>query len=144
MLYIFIKIVHLFCACVLIGYLVYDVFVFGAFRKGRSEGEFIALKREILAPSVVILGASFVLLLSSGAILGSFYMGGDLGFWQNATQRLLWLKIASVALLFIITPVSFYFRLVLKKPDPFRRFYHHIALILCLIAFFIANLLFAF
>ena len=81
-------------------------------------------------------------MLLSGAVLASFYMGGGLGFWQNAVQKMLWLKIAVIALLFVFTPISFYYILVLKKPDPFRRYYHHLALFICLAALIIAKLLF--
>lgn len=143
MLYFIARIIHIFCACVVIGYLVYDVFVFSAFKKSRTDAEFTALKREILKPSVVVLGIGFVLLLASGVFLGSFYMGGELGFWQNPTQKMLWLKIATIALLFVFTPISFYYLFVLKKPDLFRKFYHHIALIICIAAFLIANLTFS-
>lgn len=142
MFYVALKIIHHFCACVVIGYLIYDVFIFSAFRKSRSDADFTALKREILKPSALILGVSFAALILSGALLASFYLGGDLGFFQNTMQKLLWLKIAVIALLFVLTPISFYFLLRLKKPDPFRRFYHHIALVICVVAFLIANLFF--
>lgn len=59
MFYPIIKSIHLLCAC--IGYLVYDVFVFKLLKKGRSEAEFIKLKRELLKASALILGASFLL-----------------------------------------------------------------------------------
>ena len=142
MLYLITKILHLLCVCVVLGYLVYDVCVFSFFKKTRSEAEFTALKRELLKPSIALFAPAFLLMLLSGAVLASFYMGGELGFWQNAVQKMLWLKIAVIALLFVFTPISFYYILVLKKPDPFRRYYHHLALFICLVALIIAKLLF--
>ena len=144
MLYLTAQTLHLLCACIVIGYLVYDVFVFSFFKKGRSEAEFTSLKRELLKPSVLLFAPAFLLLLASGAFLASFYMGGELGFWQNATQKMLWLKLAVIASLFVFTPISFWYLLVLKKPDPFRRYYHHLALVICLGALIIAKLLFIF
>lgn len=143
MFYPIIKSIHLLCAC--IGYLVYDVFVFKLLKKGRSEVEFIKLKRELLKASALILGASFLLLLVSGGILASFYLNAESLTWenfflQNHIQKMIWLKIALVALLLLCTLFSFYFILALKKPDPFRRFYHHIALVICLLALIVAKI----
>lgn len=145
MFYPIIKSIHLLCACIVIGYLVYDVFVFKLLKKGRSEAEFIKLKRELLKASALILGASFLLLLVSGGILASFYLNAESLTWenfflQNHIQKMIWLKIALVALLLLCTLFSFYFILVLKKPDPFRRFYHHIALVICLLALIVAKI----
>ena len=148
MLYTAIVTTHLFCACVVIGYLVYDIFIFSAFKKKRSEAEFTRLKRELLKPSVIVLGAGFALLIASGASLASFYADENFFSLQNLArqtqiQQMIWLKIALVVLLVLFTLVSFFFILVLKKPDPFRRFYHHIALVICLAALLVAKLFFA-
>lgn len=111
MFYPIIKSIHLLCAC--IGYLVYDVFVFKLLKKGRSEVEFIKLKRELLKASALILGASFLLLLVSGGILASFYLNAESLTWenfflQNHIQKMIWLKIALVALLLLCTLFLFY------------------------------------
>lgn len=145
MFYPIVKSIHLLCACIVIGYLVYDVFVFSLLKKGRSESEFIALKRELLKASALILGLSFLLLLVSGGILASFYLSVQSLTWenfflQNHIQKMIWLKICLVALLFLCTLFSFYFILVLKKPDPFRRFYHHLALVICILALIVAKI----
>lgn len=148
MLYTAVQTLHLFCACVVVGYLVYDIFVFSAFKKNRSEAEFTQLKRELLKPSVIVLGAGFAGLITSGVILASLYT--DENFFslrefaqQSQIQQMIWLKITLVALLVICTFISFFFILVLKKPDPFRRYYHHIALVICLAALLVAKLFFA-
>ena len=148
MLYLTAQTLHLLCACIVIGYLVYDVFVFSFFKKGRSEAEFTSLKRELLKPSVLLFAPAFLLLLASGAFLASFHT--DENFFslhefalQAQIQQMIWLKIALVALLVICTLASFFFILVLKKPDPFRRFYHHIALVICLAALLVAKMFFA-
>lgn len=145
MFYLIVKSIHLLCACIVIGYLVYDVFVFSLLKKGRSEAEFIKLKRELLRASALILGASFLFLLLSGGILASFYLNIEALTWenfflQNHIQKMIWLKIALVLLLLLCTLFSFYFILVLKKPDPFRRFYHHLALVICLFALIVAKI----
>lgn len=148
MLYTATQITHLFCACVIIGYLVYDIFIFSAFKKNRSESEFTKLKRELLKPSALILGTSFLCLIASGAILASFYTDENffclLEFASfNQLQKMIWLKITLIISLIIFTLISFFFILVLKKPDPFRRYYHHLALIICLAALFVAKIFFA-
>lgn len=156
-------IIHIFCACVVVGYLVYDVAVFSAFRKRRNEAEFKALKREILAPSAIVLGVAFAGLLASGFALACFYMDTSGGIWRGflaliksgfagiithftqgdalTFQAKLTLKLLAISLLFVFTPISFFYILVLKKPDPMRRFYHHLALIICLIALILARML---
>ena len=67
---------------------------------------------------------------------------GMIGFWQNEFQKILWLKIALVSLLFVFAPISFYYIFILKKPDPFKHYYHHIALAICLLALILAKILF--
>lgn len=147
MLYTSIQTLHLFCACVVVGYLVYDIFIFSTLKKNRSDIEFTQLKKELLKQSVLVLGLGFLLLLISGAVLASFYIDENFFtlqnfYLQNHIQKMIWLKIALVALLIIFTLISFFFILVLKKPDPFRKYYHHLALVICLGALIVAKLLF--
>ncbi|STQ85182.1 trehalose-6-phosphate synthase [Helicobacter fennelliae] len=138
-MYFIAKTIHILSACVVIGYLVYDVFILSTLKKTRSPQEFRELKLQMLQSSALIMGIGFLLLISSGIYLGSYYLGGDLGFLQNTFQKMLWIKIALVASLFILTPFSLYFVLVLKKPDPFRQHYHHIALVICILAVIVIN-----
>ena len=142
MFYFIIQTIHLFCAAIVVGYLIYDIFVFSAFKKKRNDTDFKELKREILKPSIMLFAPTFLLLLLSGVILANFYLGEDLGFWQNEFQKILWLKIALVSLLFVFDPISFYYIFILKKPDPFKHYYHHIALVICLLALILAKILF--
>lgn len=142
MFYFIIQTIHLFCAAIVVGYLIYDIFVFSAFKKKRNDTDFKELKREILKPSIMLFAPTFLLLLLSGVILANFYLGEDLGFWQNEFQKILWLKIALVSLLFVFAPISFYYIFILKKPDPFKHYYHHIALVICLLALILAKILF--
>lgn len=139
--YLTLKIIHILSACVVIGYLVYDVFIFARLGKTRSKEAFKSLKREILKPSALCMGVGFLLLIGSGAMLGAQYFGGDLGFWQNDFQKLLWLKIALVASLFVLTPFSLYFIIIRKTRDPFREYYHHIALVICVCVVVVAKLM---
>lgn len=140
--YTAINIVHLLSACVVIGYLVYDIAIFSFFKKKRSAEEFTKLKREILKPSAIVLGCSFLTLLISGAILGSFHLGGGSGYFVSFFQKILWIKIAVILSLFVFAGISFFYMFALKKPDPLRKCYHHIALFICLIALVLAKLLY--
>ncbi|TQR31377.1 trehalose-6-phosphate synthase [Campylobacter sp. MIT 99-7217] len=144
MFYVSVKIIHLLCACVVIGYLVYDAFIFSCLKKNRSHEEFISLKRELLKPSVLILALAFFALIITGLMLASFYLGGNLGFWQNNFQKILIVKILVVASLFVFAGISFLYILIFKKPDPFRKFYHFLALVICVLALILAKLLFVF
>lgn len=141
MFYIAINIAHLLSACVVIGYLVYDIAIFSFFKKKRTAEEFTKLKREILKPSAVVLGCSFLILLISGTILGSFYLGEESGYFVSFFQKILWLKIIVILSLFVFVGISFFYMFVLKKPDPLRKCYHHIALFICLITLVLAKLL---
>lgn len=133
-MYFMIKALHILSACVVIGYLVYDVFIFSTFKNNRTQEEFKRLKREILKPSALIMGCGFCLLIISGICLATYHMGGELGLMQTNFQKILWLKIALVSTLFIFTPFSLYFVVILHKKDPFREYYHHIALVICVLA----------
>ncbi len=131
-MYFLIKTLHILSSCVVIGYLVYDIFIFAKFKNNRTQDEFKRLKREILKPSAIVMGCGFCLLIISGIYLSTYYMGGELGFIQTNLQKFLWIKIALVGSLFVLTPFSLYFILILHKKDPFREYYHHLALIICL------------
>ena len=141
-MYEFLKIVHLLCACVVVGYLVYDVFVFSNLAKRRSEEEYKSLKRELLHSSAFVLGVAFLVLIASGIGLGSYYL--SLKAPQSTLEKLLWLKVALVASLFVLTPFSIFYVRVLKKRDIFARYYHHLALVICLAAVLLAKFMFIF
>ena len=64
MFYFIIQTIHLFCAAIVVGYLIYDIFVFSAFKKKRNDTDFKELKREILKPSIMLFAPAFLLLLA--------------------------------------------------------------------------------
>lgn len=138
MLYSVLKIVHVFSACVVIGYLIYDVFIFSILNKKLDSIK--AIKKLLMRRSITMLGGSFLLLIASGALMSKNYFDGKI---DSGIEVMLSLKILCVGLLFLFAPISIIFR-NFKKPDPFKEYYHHIALLLCVCALVLGNLLFVF
>lgn len=140
MLYLAAKITHILSACVVIGYLVYDIFILRGLKKGRSQEDFTCLKRALLPRAAAVSGVGFVLLFASGIWLANFDLGGEWFELQSRFAKLLWLKISIAFSILIFTPFSLFFVLRGKK-DPFRQFYHEIALVICVSVVVIAKIM---
>ena len=127
-MYLFSLITHLVCAIIFIGYVFFDVCIY-PFAKKTING------------SAKVFGTAFLLLLISGAYMAKGYLGGEHGWWQSNFQKLLLAKIAVLLLMCLITFVSVFNVTILKKPDPFGKFSHLMALVLCLIMVILAKLM---
>ena len=69
------------------------------------------------------------------------YFGGENGWLDSPFQILLATKIGVLGLMCLITAISLFFVYKLKKPDPFGKYSHIIALVLCAIIIVLAKVM---
>ena len=138
-MYLFSLITHLVCAIIFIGYVFFDVCIYPFAKKTINPKTLEAVKKAYTKGSAVVFGTALLLLLISGAFMAKDYLGGEHGWWQSDFQKLLLAKIAVLLLMCLVTFISVLNVTILKKPDPFGRFSHHIALVLCLIMVVLAK-----
>ncbi|MDU7071144.1 trehalose-6-phosphate synthase [Campylobacter ureolyticus] len=138
-MYFFALFMHLLCAIFFIGYVFFDVIIYPFSKKSIDEKTYKSVKKAYTKGSGVVFGVIFLLLLISGIWLGSHYVGISKGFFNSNLQIFLSLKILTIIFMCVITFISVYFVAILKKPDPFGKFSHLIALVLCIIIVFFAK-----
>ncbi|WP_297575269.1 trehalose-6-phosphate synthase [uncultured Campylobacter sp.] len=138
-MYLLVLFIHLLSAIFFIGYLFFDVIIYPFAKQKIDEKLYIAVKKAYTKGSGIVFGVIFLVLLASGIWLSSRYIGISKGFFNSKFQIFLSLKILTIIFMCLITFVSVYFVAVLKKPDPFGKFSHQIALILCIIVVFFAK-----
>ena len=140
-MYLFFLITHLICAIVFIGYVFFDVCIYPFAKKTIDAKTLEIVKKAYTKGSAKVFGTAFLLLLISGAYMAKDYFGGELGWWQSNFQKLLFVKIFVLLVMCFVTFISVFNVVILKKPDPFGKFSHLIALVLCLIMVVLAKVM---
>ena len=135
------KCTHLICAIVFIGYVFFDVCIYPFAKKTVDVKTLEIVKKAYTKGSAKVFGTAFLLLLISGAYMAKDYFGGELGWWQSNFQKLLLIKIFVLLVMCFVTFISVFNVVILKKPDPFGKFSHLIALVLCLIMVVLAKVM---
>ncbi|WP_205435810.1 CopD family copper resistance protein [Helicobacter suis] len=122
-IYPYVLIVHLICAIIFIGYLFFDVVIFPNVK--RLFGEEIAQKaaQGISQRAIKIMPLCVLLLLITGGMMVSQYMGGDKGFFNTPFQKLLMLKIFLACLIFAMVGTALTCKF-LGKPNPLGSIIH--------------------
>ena len=140
-MYLFFLITHLICAIVFIGYVFFDVCIYPFAKKTVDTKTLEIVKKAYTKGSAKVFGTAFLLLLISGAYMAKDYFGGELGWWQSNFQKLLLIKIFVLLIMCLVTFISVFNVVILKKTDPFGKFSHLIALVLCLIMVILAKVM---
>lgn len=140
-MYLFFLIVHILSAVAFVGYVFFDVCIFPFAKKHIDEDTLARVKKAYTKGSAKVFGTAFLLLIISGAYMAKDYFGGENGWLDGPFQILLATKIGVLGLMCLITAISLFFVYKLKKPDPFGKYSHIIALILCAIMIILAKLM---
>lgn len=141
-IYPYALIVHLFCAIIFVGYLIVEfIFLIPLFR--RVNPEWVSEIRGIIGSiEGKIMPPSLLLLVLSGGMMISQYLGGENGYFQNPLQTLLAIKAILALCIFVIALYSLLMFYVFKKPNPIKNLVHPIALVFSLIIVLLAKLMF--
>lgn len=128
-IYPYLLVIHLVCAIIFIGYLFFDVVIFPNIK--RLYGEEVAQKAQqgIGQRAIKIMPVCLLLLLLTGGMMVSAYIGGDKGFFDTPFQKFLMLKIFLACVIFAAVIVSLLCKF-LGKPNPLGKVIHPLALVL--------------
>ena len=134
-MYLFFLIVHILSAVAFVGYVFFDVCIFPFAKKHVDEDTLARVKKAYTK------GTAFLLLIISGVYMAKDYFGGENGWLGSSFQILLATKIGVLGLMCLITAISLFYVYKLKKPDPFGKYSHIIALVLCVIMIILAKVM---
>lgn len=140
--YPFALIIHLFCAIVFVGYLIVEFLFFTPLFK-RIPKEWSEKIHDILGGlETKIMPPSLLLLVLSGGMMISQYVGGEGGYFASPMQALLTIKMILGLCIFALASFSLTMYYVFKKPNPIGKYVHPIALALSLVIVLLAKLAF--
>ena len=130
-MYLFFLIVHILSAVAFVGYVFFDVCIFPFAKKHIDEDTLARVKKAYTKGSAKVFGTAFLLLIISGVYMAKDYFGGENGWLGSPFQILLATKIGVLG----------FYVYKLKKPDPFGKYSHIIALVLCVIMIILAKVM---
>ena len=140
-MYLFFLIVHILSAVAFVGYVFFDVCIFPFAKKHIDEDTLARVKKAYTKGSAKVFGTAFLMLIISGIFMAKEYLGGESGWFGSSFQILLMAKIGVLGLMCLVTTISLFFVYKLKKPDPFGKYSHHIALALCIVMIILAKVM---
>ncbi|MBZ7976809.1 copper resistance protein CopD [Campylobacter sp. RM12637] len=141
-LYPFALIIHIFCAIIFVGYLFFDVVIFSRAKKNLSQELAQQIQESITKRAIKIMPICVVLLILTGGMMMSRWVGSEIGFFVTTFQKIFMLKVAFASLIFIMVAISLIFKFVIKKPNPLNKIIHPLALTLAILIVLCAKLMF--
>ncbi|GMB91574.1 CopD family copper resistance protein [Helicobacter ailurogastricus] len=128
-IYPYVLVIHLSCAVIFLGYLFFDVVILPNVKK--LYGDEIANKAEqgIGQRAVKIMPICVLLLLITGGMMVSQYIGGDKGYFETPFQKVLMLKICFACGIFVMVGIALTCKFLNKK-NPLEKIIHPSVLIL--------------
>ena len=141
-LYPFLLIIHLFCAIIFVGYLFFDVVIYPNVKKILGDEINLKVSSAIQKRARKIMPLSILMLLLTGGMMLSRYVGSDIGFFNSRLQSLLMIKVGLASVIFIFVAISLSCAFVFKCRNPLGKIIHPIALFLSIFIVIIAKLMF--
>ncbi|PAF45207.1 copper resistance protein CopD [Helicobacter sp. 11S02596-1] len=141
-IYPFVLTIHLICAIIFLGYLFFDVFIFPNIEKkfgikiAKKAGNAIGERGTKIMPICVLL------LILTGGMMISSYIGKDMGYFNSNLQKFLILKVIFALGIFIMVFISLSYKFILKKPSPIGKIIHPVALLLGFFIVVLAKMMF--
>lgn len=140
-LYPYALIVHMFCAIIFIGYLFFDVVIFSKAKKQLPNDVAQRISMAIGSVAVKIMPFCVLLLVLSGGMMVSNFIGKG-SYFDTNLQKILILKVALALVIVFLVVTTLTFKFILKKPAPFGNI-HTIVLAICLVIAFCAKFMYA-
>lgn len=141
-LYPYFLTIHLICAIIFVGFLFTDVVLLSVLEKKFGTEMADKIKAAIVSRGVKIMPICVILLVLTGGAMITQYISREAGFFDSTLQKLLWLKVGLAGIIVFFVASSILSKFVFKKPLPFGRYIHPIALILGLSIAILAKLAF--
>ncbi|MBZ7985043.1 copper resistance protein CopD [Campylobacter sp. Cr9] len=141
-LYPFALIIHVFCAIIFVGYLFFDVVIFSKAKKNLKQELRTEVQEVITKKAIKIMPICVLLLLLTGGMMMSKWVGSQIGYFDTTFQQIFMLKVFFACLIFIMVALSLSYKFILKKPNPLNKIIHPLALTLAILIVLCAKLMF--
>ena len=141
-LYPFALIIHVFCAIIFVGYLFFDVVIFSKAKKNLKQELRTEVQEVITKKAIKIMPICVLLLLLTGGMMMSKWVGSQIGYFDTTFQQIFMLKVFFACLIFIMVALSLSYKFILKKPNPLNKIIHPLALTLAILIMLCAKLMF--
>ncbi|WP_121020920.1 copper resistance protein CopD [Helicobacter vulpis] len=128
-LYPYALLVHLCCAIIFLGYLFFDVAILSRALKRFTPELASKIEQAIGSRAIKIMPICVLLLLLTGGVMLSNYVGGEKGWLETPFQRLLLCKVALACVIFALVIFSLACKF-LNKSNPLAPIIHPFVLIL--------------
>lgn len=136
--YEYARIVHLSCAIIFVGYLFFDVVVFKMALKKVDNQTGEKMKKAITSSGVKIMPFCVLLLLLTGGMMMSTFVGSNAGGYFNSNSQILFMiKVFLAFIIFIAVATNLSCKFIFKRPSPLGDI-HPLALILSAFIVFLA------
>ncbi len=141
-MYPFLLVIHLFCAIIFVGYLFFDVIIYPNVKKMLGDEIDKKVSSAIQKKARKIMPFCVLLLLLTGGMMLSRYIGGDIGYLNSKLQILLLIKTGLASIIFLFVAISLSCAFVFKCKNPVGNIIHPVAFTLAIFIVIIAKLMF--
>ncbi|WP_104729264.1 copper resistance protein CopD [Helicobacter felis] len=128
-LYPYVLMLHLFCAIVFIGYLFFDVVILSRAKKHFPHDLANRIEEAIGSHAIKIMPICVLLLLLTGGMMLSNYVGGEKGWLETPFQKFLLLKVTLACVIFALVIFSLLCKFF-KRANPLAPIIHPLVLAL--------------
>ncbi|MCI6989465.1 MAG: copper resistance protein CopD [Campylobacter sp.] len=136
-IYPYAQIIHLICAIIFVGFLFFDVVIFGIAKRYMPSEVAKSAKMAISKTVIKIMPICVFLLIITGGMMMSSWVNSDIGYFGTNLQKLFMLKVFLGLMLFLIVLVTLTCKFILKRPAPFGDIHKYVlcvAFVIVLIA----------
>lgn len=142
-IYPYVKVVHIFCAIIFLGYVFFDVVIFSRL-KSVLKDDFERVKVAITSKAIKIMPICVLLLFLSGGMMMSNWVGSKAGgYYETTLQQMLMAKAYLALIIGLGVIYSLSCRALGKTPIKFmKQHFHKVVLILGFVIVLFAKMMF--
>ena len=130
-IYDYLKIIHIFCAIIFLGYVFFDVVIFASL-KGVLGDDFARVKQAIGSKAIKIMPVCLLTLIMTGGMMMSAWVGGKAGgYFSTPTQQVFMMKVFLALAIFFGVIYNLTNKAFDKQPPKFMREHFHKFVLVC-------------
>lgn len=143
-IYPYAQLIHLICAVIFVGYLFFDVVIFKKALKKVDADNGQKMKKAITSVGVKIMSICVLLLLLTGGMMMSTWVGSKVGGYFNSNLQILFMiKVFLAFIIFIAVAINLSCKFIFKRQSPLGDI-HPVAVVLAFIIIILAKAMFIF
>ncbi|MDE5602364.1 MAG: copper resistance protein CopD [Helicobacter sp.] len=142
--YLYFLIVHLVSAIIFLGFIFTDVVLLTPLRKVLGDEFADKMFQGISKRGSKIMPFCLLLLVLTGGVMISHYIGGNQGYFDTFLQKALWVKVFFASLIVLAVIISLTCHYILKVRNPISKIIHPLALVFGAFIVVLAKIVFYF